>query len=40
MRKSRRVVGIRDSKNRESGTLVVTGDAWRAFVAMVTEDRA
>ncbi len=34
---ARRVVGVRDSKNREGGALVVSCEAWRAFIAMVTK---
>jgi Domain of unknown function (DUF397) len=33
---ARRVVGVRDSKNREGGVLIVTADAWRAFIARMT----
>ena len=29
---ARRVVGVRDSQNREGGALIVPADAWRAFV--------
>lgn len=35
---ARRVVGVRDSKNRDGGTLVVTAEAWRAFIEMVATD--
>ena len=37
---SGRAVGIRDTKNRESIVLVVTPDAWQAFMFIVTQDRA
>ncbi|HEX6522129.1 MAG TPA: DUF397 domain-containing protein [Streptosporangiaceae bacterium] len=31
----RRVVSVRDSKNRDGEALVVTAEAWQTFVAMV-----
>ena len=34
----RRIVGVRDSKNREGGALVVSADVWRDFVARIATD--
>ncbi len=34
------LVGVRDTKNRDGGTLVLTRDEWRAFAAKVKADAA
>ncbi|MFK3979005.1 DUF397 domain-containing protein [Micromonospora sp. NPDC050397] len=31
------VVGVRDSKNRDGGTLTFGSEAWRAFVALAKQ---
>ena len=33
------VVAVRDTKNRDGGTLTFTPEAWRAFVADVAGER-
>ncbi|AUS77468.1 DUF397 domain-containing protein [Actinoalloteichus sp. AHMU CJ021] len=33
------IAGIRDTKNRDAGTLVVDRDAFAAFIAAVRSDR-
>jgi hypothetical protein len=31
------IVGVRDSKDRDGGTLTFTPDAWRAFVSLAKQ---
>ena len=34
------IVGVRDTQNRDGGTLAVAPDVWRAFAATVKADAA